>query len=122
MTLAPSKHEVKTLSIDGEQLSMVLNDGTEEHFDMGFGKWRYSTLNGLPRYSISAINRMQGFAHGFTAAAAYAWTSPTTLEVKIHYVDWISGTAITFDFGKQEVTMVDTYPNSKAETIAFTMK
>ena len=89
---------------------------------MGYGQWRYSQLNGLPVYSINSINRMQGFAHGFTAATAYAWTSPSKLEIRVHYVDWISGTTFTIDFDKQMVTMVDTYPNSKVETIPFTVK
>ena len=98
---------------------MRFTDDTEEHFDMGYGQWRYTPLNGFPQYSIGAINRMQGFAHGFTAAAAYAWTSPTTLEVRVHYVDWISGTTFVFDLDKQEVTICDTYPNSKPETVRY---
>ena len=123
MSLDPNKHGLKELSIaDDGHFRMVLADDTEERIDMGYGQWRYSQLNGFPVYSINAINRMQGFAHGFTAAAAYAWTSPTILEVKIHYVDWISGTTFVFDFNKNEVTMRDTYPNSKPETVPFTIR
>ena len=59
---------------------------------------------------------------GFTAAAAYAWTSPVTLEVRVHYVDWISGLVFDFDFDKREVTVRDTYPNSKPVTIPFTIQ
>ena len=65
---------------------------------------------------------MQGFQHGFTAAAAYVWTSPVTLEVRVHYVDWISGLVFDFDFDKQEVTVRDTYPNSKPVIIPFTIQ
>ena len=89
---------------------------------MGYGGWRYSTLAGLPYYSINAINSMQGFVHGFTAAAAYAWNTPMLLEVRVHYVDWISGLTFVFDFGKNEVTIDDTYPNSKPVTVPFTVK
>ena len=91
-----------------------------EEYALGYNSWRYSTLAGLPYYSINAINRMQGFAHGFTAAGAYAWTSATTLEVKVHFVDWISGMNYIFDFDKNEVSICDTYPNSKPVTIPFT--
>jgi hypothetical protein len=93
-----------------------------EEFALGYGSWRYSPMNGLPNYSINALNRMQGLGHGFTAAAAYAWTSSTTLEVRIHYVDWISGMIYVFDFGKNELTVRDTYPNSKPVTIPFTIQ
>ena len=42
------------------------------------------------------------------------------LEIKIHYVDWISGMTILIDFGKNEATLRDTYPNTKPVTIQFT--
>ena len=64
---------------------------------------------------------MKGFTNGFTAAAAYAWASPVTLEVRVHYVDWISGMTYVFDFDKHEVTIRDTYPNAKPVTIPFTV-
>ena len=89
---------------------------------MGYRTWNYSPMAGYPYYSINAINRMEGFAHGFTAATAYAWTSPETLEVRVHYVDWISGLVFVFDFNKNEVTIRDTYPNSKPVTIRFTIQ
>ncbi len=92
-----------------------------EKFVLGYGTWCYSPLNGYPYYSINAINRMKGFTHGFTAAAAYAWVSPVTLEVRVHYVDWISGMTYVFDFDKHEVTIRDTYPNAKPVTIPFTV-
>jgi len=91
-----------------------------EEYALGYNSWRYSTLAGFPYYSINAINRMQGFAHGFTAAGAYAWTSATTLEIKVHFVDWISGMTYIFDFDKNQISICDTYPNSKPVTIPFT--
>ena len=120
MQLDPNKHGYRSLSIlHGETLGIVYDDATRDFFHMGYGQWYYTTMNGYPVYSINAINRMQGFDHGFKAAAAYAWTSSTTLEVRVHYVDWISGTTFVFDFEKNEVTMCDTYPNSKPETVRF---
>ena len=89
---------------------------------MGYREWRYSMLNGYPYYSIHAINRMQGFKHGFEAAAACAWTSGTTLEVRVHYVDWISGMTLVIDLAQQQVTLRDTYPNTKPETVQFTIR
>ncbi len=123
LSLEPNKHNLKEVYlVNPEHIRMVYDDGTEERIDLGYGQWRHSPMSGYPVYSINSINRMQGFANGFTVAAAAAWTSPLTLEVKLHYVDWISGTKFIFDFNKNEVTMLDTYPNSKPETIPFTVK
>ena len=125
LQLEPNKFNMKQIALDlgpNSTMTMEFNDQDSEVFALGYNLWCYSPLAGFPYYSINAINRMQGFAHGFTAAAAYAWTKPTLLEVRVHYVDWISGMTYTFDFDKHELTMRDTYPNSKPVTISFTVQ
>ena len=124
LILDTNQHGYKWLAVvpDGKNHRLFMikhDDGSEERFEMGYGQWLYSQLSGFPVYSINSINRMQGFANGFTAATAYAWTSPTTIEVRVHYVDWISGTTFVIDFEKLEVTICDTYPTSKPETVKF---
>ena len=123
LNMDSNRHGYLSLSItDNELVRIDSNNGKKDVFALGYGQWLYSPLNGYPVYSINSINRMQGFKHGFTAAAAYAWTSSSTLEVRVHYVDWISGTTLVFDFKKNEVTIRDTYPNSKPETVPFTIE
>ena len=122
LQLAHNRFGLKAVSINDNHLHLAYENGNQENLEMGYGGWRYSTLAGLPYYSINAINSMQGFVHGFTAAAAYAWNTPMLLEVRVHYVDWISGLTFVFDFGKNEVTIDDTYPNSKPVTVPFTVK
>ena len=122
LQLAHNRFGLKAVSINDNHLHLAYENGNQENLEMGYGGWRYSTLAGLPYYSINAINSMQGFGHGFTAAAAYAWNTPMLLEVRVHYVDWISGLTFVFDFGKNEVTIDDTYPNSKPVTVPFTVK
>ena len=124
MRLATNRFGIKQIKLDfGAVNTMKLeyDDQESESLAMGYRSWRYTPMKGLPYYSINAINRMQGFAHGFTAAASYAWTLPKMLEVCVHYVDWISGLTFNFDFEKNEVTIRDTYPNSKPEIIPFTI-
>ena len=119
LQLSPNRFGLKWIMVDGTKLTLGYEDGTEENLDMGYGTWLYNRINGFPYYSINAINRMQGFAHGFDVATSYAWASPTKLEVRIHYVNWISGLTFVFDFEKNEVTICDTYPNSKPATISY---
>ena len=122
LQLTHNRFGLQQLMVGDGHLHLAYDDGCEETFAMGNGDWRYSTLNGYPYYSINSINRMRGFNNGFTAAAAYLWTSSSTLEVRVHYVDWISGLVFNFDFDKQEVTVRDTYPNSKPVIIPFTIQ
>ena len=104
---------------DGYKMSIERDNGERETFTLGYRDWLYTPIKGYPPYSITAINRMQNLNHDFVAAAAHAWTKPTKLEVRIHYVNWISGTTYVFDFEKNSVTVRDNYPNSKPETIPF---
>ena len=120
LNIDPNRHGFQYLSIPGNELVRIDPvSGKKDMLDLGYGEWHYSPMNGYPVYSLNAINMMRGFRDDFVAAAAYAWTSSSTLEVRVHYVNWISGTTLIFDFDKHEVTMRDTYPNSKAETVRF---
>ena len=112
-------HNARAAGLDRNVLTLVSEDGTQEALAMGYRTWSYTPMAGYPYYSINAINMMRDLKDDFVAAAAYAWTSSSTLEVRIHYVNWISGTTLVFDFDKHEVTMRDTYPNSKPETVHF---
>ena len=122
LQLKHNRFGLKQIMVEDNCLRLTCDDGCEEALAMGHQDWLYSALNGYPYYSINSINRMKGFEHGFTAATAYAWTSTSTLEVRVHYVDWISGLKLKFDLMKQEVTVCDTYPNSKPESIHFTIQ
>ena len=122
LQLEHNRFGLNCIEVSDDMLKLGYEDGTREALAMGYHVWRYSTLTGYPYYSINSINRMQGFTHGFDAAAAYAWTAPTMLEVRVHYVNWISGLTFFFDFSKNEVTICDTYPNSTPATVQFTVK
>ena len=122
LLLADNRYGLKRVVLNGNTMRLVDDKGGDETLAMGYRQWLYCSLAGFPYYSINALNRMQGFSHGFTAATAYAWTSPQTLEVRVHYVDWISGLTLEFDFGKQVVTVDDTYPTSKPVTVQFSIQ
>ena len=120
MQLDANQHGYKLLTITSDgSLGITYNDGTVDWLSSGYGKWCYTKMRGFPPYSIKAVNRMRDLRHDFVAASAYAWTSPTTLVVRVYYVNWICSTTFTFDFDKNEVTMCDNFPGSKPETIHF---
>jgi len=120
MQLDTNQHGYERLTITNSgSLRITYSDGAVDCLSSGYGQWRYTDMRGFPPYSISAVNRMRDLRHDFVAASAYAWTTPTTLEVRVHYVNWISGTTFTFDFEKNEVTMSDNFPGSKPETVHF---
>ena len=109
-------------SVDGDTLKIAREGVPVESFPMGYREWRYGPLAGFPPYSIHAVNRMRNLCHDFEAASAYAWTSPSTLEVRIHYVNWVTASTYIFDFNKHELTFRNDFPGVKPATISFTIK
>jgi hypothetical protein len=109
-------------SLDGDTLKIAREGVPVESFPMGYREWRYGLLAGFPPYSIHAVNRMRNLNHDFEAASAYAWTSPSTLEVRIHYVNWVTASTYIFDFNKHELTFRNDFPGVKPATISFTIK
>ena len=96
---------------NGQQMTLRIyySDGHDETIDMGYHHWAYSHLSGEPPYSIGARGRFAGLRHNFDVAAAYAWTTPTTLTAQLHYVNWISATTLTLDTQAASVTIHHNY-------------
>ena len=65
---------------------------------------------------------MKDLNHDFVAATAYAWKSPSVLEVRIHYVNWVSASTYIFDFDKQELLFRNDYPGYQPNRIDFDIK
>ena len=122
LQLSHNNFGLARIVVNGTSLNLVYEDGTNEDLTMGYGFWQYNTLNGFPLYSIKSINRMKGMNQGFEAAVAYAWPKPMALEVRVHYVNWISGVTYLFDFENSVVSIQGNYPNTKPEIVAFTIQ
>lgn len=113
---------LKWASFDNDTLKLAREGVPVESFPMGYREWRYGALASLPPYPIHAVNRMSNLTHDFEAAAAWAWTTPSTLEVRIHYVNWITASTYIFDFDKHKLTFRNDFPGIKPATISFTTK
>ena len=122
LIMADNTYGLQWAQVDHDTLRYACHGKPAEALPMGYRQWRYSTINGYPPYSITAMNRMAGLKHDFVAAAAYAWTNPSTIEIRVHCVNWISGTAFLFDFDKKEVIVRDSYPYSEPVFIPFTVE
>lgn len=109
-------------SIDADTFKLARDGRPVESFPMAYRAWRYGPVAGFPPYTIHAVNRMQDLRHDFEAAAAWAWTSPSRLEIRVHYVNWGAASTYIFDFNKQELTFRNDFPGIQPSTISFTIK
>lgn len=122
LLFSPNGYGLKWASVDGDTLRLARSGVPVESFPMGYRSWRYGSLAGIPPYPIHAANRMRDLCHDFEVAAAWAWTSPSKLEVRMHYVNWITASTYIFDFDKHELTFRDDFPGTQPATISFDLK
>ena len=68
----------------------------------------------------TTLGAFSGFAAPFKACCSYAWKNANELEVKIHFVDWMSGVNLCIYFeGDQPYVQVKKNYESKPFTVLF---
>lgn len=107
---------------DGKNIKLVIDTeecGTNE-IECGYRKWTLSEV--ATKFPSNARGDTKGAFSGFTspfkASASYGWTNDGKLNVKIHYVDWMSSVKLQFDFAKNQMTLQENY-KSKASLLRF---
>lgn len=96
-------------------LTVTQTDGITYNLPFGYREWKKTSTDVHPPYSISAKGRFNGIEGPFWVAGSYAWTSSPTLELKAHYVNWISALTLTFHFVGENVslTVKENYSSDK---------
>lgn len=73
-------------------------------------------MENLPHLFLSTqfpsihIGQFQQYSHPFLVGGAYAWGSHNQLEVKLHFVNWMSAVKLVFNF-QDDKMHVDIYRN-----------
>lgn len=92
-------------------------NGTSHILPFGYKQWLSGTINAYPPYSITPVGSFNGLEKTFHVAGSYAWLPTDDLQLKVHYVDWISALDITFHFNGNNVTLTVKENFSTNETI-----
>ena len=106
----------------GKNLKLFIDTedcGTNE-IECGYRKWTLSEV--ATKFPPNARGNTKGAFSGFTspfkASASYGWTRDGKLNVKVLYVDWMSGVKLQFDFVQNQMTLQENY-KSKASLLRF---
>lgn len=108
------------------ELQMVITktDGTSYTQSLGHKIWMRDEIEGLPPYSINPIDWHRGLQGPFYAAGAYGWEK-NTLNVNLHYVNWVSSLFFKFKFtggNNVEVEVSNNYIKNKTEKVTGEIK
>lgn len=109
--LEPNKYGWQSLNLKFKQkekeVVMAVTEKDETSYELLFGykQWLKTSINAYPPYSINPIDSFKGIKGPFWTAGSYAWQSATTLQLKVHYVNWVSALDITFHFEGENVAL-----------------
>ena len=86
------------LNFGKKQVTMTVTETSGKSYELPFGyqKWMTTTFDAYPPYSITPIDRFKGLEGPYYASGSYAWISKEELQLKVHYVNWVSALEITF--------------------------
>ena len=121
--LQDNKHGIRSLMIENSGNSYILHvsekNGKKYTIPFNYNNWSCFTTDNQPPYSINALSRFKGLAGNYNVAGAYAWTGRNTLELKAHYVNWISSRRFLFDFNgnNARITISDNFTLNSKESI-----
>ena len=79
--------------------------GAQYDLLFGYKQWKKTSIDAYPPYSVDAKGRFNGIEGPFYVAGSYAWPSSSTLELKAHYVNWITALNLTFRFEGEQVQL-----------------
>ena len=86
------------LNFGKKHVTMTVTETNGKSFELPFGyqQWITTTFDSYPPYSITPIDRFKGLEGPYYASGSYAWISKEELQLKAHYVNWVSALEMTF--------------------------
>ena len=86
------------LNFGKKEVTMTVTETNGKSYELPFGyqQWITTTFDSYPPYSITPIDRFKGLEGPYYASGSYAWISKEELQLKAHYVNWVSALEMTF--------------------------
>lgn len=109
IVLGPNKFGWQSLGFQLRPKEVIMtvteNGGVRYNLPFGYKQWKKTSTDAYPPYSLETKGRFNGIEGPFYVAGSYAWPSASELELKAHYVNWISALALTFRFDGENVRL-----------------
>lgn len=86
------------LNFGKKEVTMTVTETNGKSYELPFGyqQWMTTAFDAYPPYSITPVDRFKGLEGPYYASGSYAWISKEELQLKAHYVNWVSALEMTF--------------------------
>ena len=120
----PLKWQRLSLSNHADTLMLHIHDtmGKAYTLALGHGQWIESEFNALPYYNPPFQGNFSNLPSSWHASGSYAWTSPTTLSIRLHWTDWLTSASLEIRFAEQGTPSLSITPHDTGHKVEVTIK
>ena len=95
------------LNFGKKEVTMTVTENSGKSYELPFGYqvWKTVSIDAYPPYSITPKDCFKGLEGPYWVSGSYAWISKEELQLKAHYVNWVSALEMTFRIENGEVKL-----------------
>ena len=100
-------------------LDILDTDGRKYTITLGHGKWIESEFDALPYYNPPFQGNFSNLPDTWHVAGSYGWQGKDTLNIELHWVDWLTSASLEILFPKQgkAIISITTHDTGKRTVI-----
>ena len=103
-------------------LDILDTDGRKYTIALGYGKWIESEFDALPYYNPPFQGNFSNLPTLWHASGSYAWTSPSTLSIRLHWTDWLTSASLEIVFPEQGKPTIAITPHNTGNKVQVTTR
>lgn len=111
-----------TQSNDTMLLDILDTDGRKYTITLGYGKWIESEFNALPYYTPPFQGNFSNLPATWHVAGSYAWQGKDTLNIELHWIDWLTSASLEILFPKQGKPLISITPHNTGKNVQVIAK
>ncbi|MEE0984978.1 MAG: serine hydrolase [Bacteroidaceae bacterium] len=107
-----------SLSNNADTLFMHIRETKEKTYTiaLGHGKWIESEFNALPYYNPPFQGNFSNLPTTWHVAGSYGWTDTNTLNIQLHWIDWLTSASLQLRFSKQAPPTITITPHDTGKS------
>ncbi|MBQ8274517.1 MAG: serine hydrolase [Bacteroidaceae bacterium] len=109
-----------TQSNDTMLLDILDTDGRKYTITLGYGKWIESEFNALPYYNPPFQGNFSNLPATWHVAGSYGWQGKDTLNIELHWVDWLTSASLEINFPEQGKAIISITPHDTGKRTVIT--
>ena len=101
-------------------LDILDTDGRKYTITLGHDKWIESEFNALPYYNPPFQGNFSNLPTSWHASGSYAWTDTNTLNIQLHWTDWLTSASLEIRFSEQGKATISITPHDTGKRTVIT--